>query len=92
MFLQRQGEIEQQLREKEVEISSQKVAHIEQIDQLRAEMSLQKQNLEKKVYENKKLLESRDKEMSETLKSQALEREGELQRMRAENARKEEEM
>ena len=83
--LQQKSEVDHRLHEKETEMVSINVRHQEAMDRLRAEMSTQKQNYERKIQEKETALRSKERDLEtaqQSVQSRQLETDGEVQRLR----------
>ena len=67
--LQQKSDADRRLHDKEVEVMGMTVRHNEDLDRLRAEMSTQKQNYERKIQEKEALLRSKEKDVEAVTES-----------------------
>lgn len=82
---QQKHEVDQRLHSKETEVVSMNVRHQEEMDRLRAEMSTQKQNYERKIQEKGTALRSKEKDLEsaqQSLQTRTMEKDGEMQGLR----------
>ena len=79
--VQQKSEAEKHAQDKELELVNAAVHHQEELDRLRAETAILKQNYERKIEEKEAALRAKEREVEAT--QQNLQREGEAQDLRA---------
>ena len=85
LSLQQKSDADRRLHEKENEVVSMNLRHAEDVDRLRADMSIQKQNYERKIQEKEASLRTKERDLEavqQSLQSRQSDKEGEVETMR----------